>query len=615
MSKSPSSRAEPDEAAASSAPGPVEDAVFARRLSRHGQRLTDAVRDLYGEHADFNAFHTRLMHLLRRSHDARPAHLKATDQARERDPDWFLRSSMLGYSTYVDRFAGTIADVNGRIDYLKRLGVNYLHFLPLLKARAGDSDGGFAVADFSAVEPRLGSIDDLSALARQLHLNGITLCIDFVLNHVADEHPWAQAALQGDPHYREFFHILPTRADVDRYEAHLDEIFPHTAPGNFTHQPALGGWVWTTFNPFQWDLNYANLNVFLAMLEILLEHANRGIDAFRLDSVAFIWKQLGSSSRSLPQAHTIIRAFRAAIDIAAPGVLMKAEAIIPLPDAAAFFGTPNAPEAHLSYNASLMASAWVSLVEEDARIMAEILRRSRQPELARWIAYIRCHDDISWAPLLADLPGEQRIGHAAHWLQGEIAGSWADGRSFQSNDGELHGTNGTLASLCGLADPYAPAAGQRPAIARILLLHAAMFASGGLPMINMGDELGLLNVRENITAGRDGRWLHRPDMDWRLASTAKAGDAAHAILTGLAGLAACMRAAGAAQPPRLIESDNPAVLTLAYGADQVALNFSARRQSFAPAPGRWRERTTGRSVAGKTALSGYGVLWLAPDES
>lgn len=221
----------------------------AGRWSRHGARLLRELDGLYGGlpgHADF--VDGVIASLAARAGD-RPAALVALDARREADPAWFRAPGMLGYSAYVDRFGGTVAGVADRIGYLEDLGVRYLHLLALLKAREGDSDGGFAVADYLAVEPRLGDMADLETLTERLRAAGISLCVDFALNHTADDHDWARRARAGDPVYRDFYIVLDDEAEVAARERDLAEVFPVTAPGNFTHVPGLG-WVWTTFYPY-----------------------------------------------------------------------------------------------------------------------------------------------------------------------------------------------------------------------------------------------------------------------------------------------------------------------------------------------------------------------------
>ncbi|PTQ12679.1 amylosucrase [Sphingomonas oleivorans] len=598
---------------------PLASAAFDMRLARHGARLDRQLQALYGATPDAAELPARVRTLLRARFEERPEELLALDAAREARPDWFVDPAMLGYSTYVDRFGSTVAGVESRVDYLENLGVRYLHLLALLKAREGDSDGGFAVADYLAVEPALGSMADLERLTARLRRARISLCVDFALNHTADDHHWAKAAKAGDPHYRDFYIVLDDEAEVAAREARLGQIFPKTAPGNFTYIPELKGWAWTTFYPFQWDLNWANPELFLAMLDALLTLANRGIEAFRLDSIAFLWKEAGTDCRNLPLAHVVVRALRAALDIVAPGVLLKAEAIVPTRHVLPYFGGEEGgepvPECHLVYNNSLMVSGWAALAEGDARLPLAIQQESAKlPPNANWLSYSRCHDDIGWGALLGDLAAidpapEARLKAVAAMLEGR-SGGWGRGEAFQTDGDGLHGTNGTMASLAGLE-----AAGEDPALrerafARIRLLNALAIASGGLATLYMGDETGVLNDRTYLAdpeKAHEGRWLHRPVMDWSATTTP---DAAR-IGGDIAALLAARIASGGAGNVRALDSRNPAVLALACGMDIVLLNFSPDTTTVDIGLTSWRDRLGKGAGTGMIDIGGLDVIWAA----
>jgi amylosucrase len=587
-----------------------------------GPQLRRQLRRLYGD-AAVGPLWQQIEDVLRRAHAARAPALVALDEARLADPDWFVAPDMFGYSTYVDRFAGSVAGLTARVDHLEALGVRYLHLLALLKARAGDSDGGFAVADYLAVEPRLGTMDDVEALAERLRAARISLCVDLALNHTADDHEWARRAKGGDPHYRGFYHVLSPE-DAAARERDLGQVFPTTAPGNFTRVPELGGEVWTTFYPFQWDLNWANPAVMLAMIEVMLTLANRGFEAFRLDSTAFLWKEAGTDCRNRPEAHYIVRALRAALDIAAPATLLKAEAIVPTAFVPPYFGADDGaiddaggfePECHLVYNNSLMVAGWVALAEGSAALPRAILAASGGlPRGANWLSYARCHDDIGWGTVLgdlADLPAEvdpvARLRAAARFSDGQTPGSWARGEPFQSDGSVLHGSNGTMASLAGLE-----AAGDDPdaremAFRRIALLNALAIGSGGLATTYMGDEAGLLNdhaYRDDPEHAHEGRWLHRPRMDW----DALGSDAARRITRDLARLRRARIASGGAGAPAPLDSGDARVLGIACGHDRVFLNFSGDAVGIAA---HGFDRLSGAPVA--ATLAPWQTVWLGED--
>lgn len=591
--------------------------VIAARAAAIGPVLRRQIDRLYGTREDVDQLWQRAMAIVVERAQARAPALQLLDRERAANPDWFVAPDMIGYSTYVDRFAGTVAGVTAHVDHLETLGVRYLHLLALLKAREGDSDGGFAVADYLAVEPRLGSMADVERLAERLRAARISLCVDLALNHTADDHEWARRARNGDAFYRGFYHVV-AEEEAEQREAELQQVFPTTAPGNFTAVPAMGGHVWTTFYPFQWDLNWANPEVFLAMLDTMLRLANHGFEAFRLDSIAFLWKEAGTNSRNLPHAHHIVRGLRAALDIAAPGTLLKAEAIVPTAFVPPYFGADEGegfePECHLVYNNSLMVAGWVALAEESAALPDAIVRASGGlPRGANWLSYARCHDDIGWGAVLGDLrafddAAVERLKAAARFTDG-AEGSWARGEPFQSDGSVLHGSNGTMASLAGLEAAEDPEA-RELALRRIALLNALSIASGGLATIYMGDEAGVLNDRSYLDdpeRAHEGRWLHRPDMPW----DALAGEAATRISADIARLRSARVASGGAGAPTAFDTGSPAVLAIACGTDRVLLNFSGLSQTIALAEG-GVDRLTGRNVPVSIPVAPWSVVWLAP---
>jgi amylosucrase len=536
------------------------DTAFAIRLERFFTELRDPLVAVYGADARLPAQWAALLDAVAQAAAARAPALRALDHEREITPDWLQREQAVGYVTYVDRFAGTLRGVRARLPYLRELGVGYLHLMPLLRARPQPNDGGYAVADYGAVEPALGTMDDLRALAAELRAGGMALCVDVVLNHTAREHPWAQAALAGDERMLAFYRTFADRAQPDAYEATLPDVFPDMAPGSFTWVPELGRWVWTTFNPYQWDLDYTNPEVFVAMARVMLDLANAGVDVLRLDAVPFLWKRLGTDCQNQPEVHELLQAFRALMRIAAPAVAFKAEAIVSPRDLVGYLGAGRheGKECDLAYHNVLMVLLWSSLASGRAALMTHTLRAMpRVPPLAGWVTYVRCHDDIGWAITEenAAAAGEDGYLHRrflADFYAGDFPGSFARGARFQPDPrtGEAR-TSGMAAALTGLET--ARAAGDEAAvelaIRRMLLLHAIAFAFGGLPLVYMGDELGLGNDPDwdaEPFQRDDNRWMHRPHMDWEAA--ARRHDPASVegrLWDGLRGLVAARRASRA----------------------------------------------------------------------
>ncbi len=460
----------------------------------------------------------------------RPDDLRVLDEQRLLNPDWLQRPEMIGYVCYTDRFAGTLAGITGHLDHLRELNVGYLHLMPLLMPREGENDGGYAVADYTRVRPDLGTMDDLENLTRTLRGEHISLVVDLVLNHVAQEHEWAERARAGEQRYLDYFLTFADRTQPDEYERTLPEVFPDFAPGNFTFDEALQRWVWTTFNSYQWDVNWANPDVFCEYLAIILDLANRGVEVLRLDAIAFIWKQLGTTCQNLPTVHDLTEALRAAARIVAPALAFKAEAIVAPDDLIHYLGTGRhtGQVSDMAYHNTLMVQLWSSLASRDAMLAETALRRlPAKPTSTTWGTYVRCHDDIGWAVMDEDAAAVGLNGHAhRHFLSdfysGEFPGSFARGLVFQANPatGDRR-ISGSLASLAGLetavesGDPGAISF----AVDRILLLHAAILGWGGVPLLYMGDELGLPNddgFAADPAHAADNRWVHRPSMPWEL---------------------------------------------------------------------------------------------------
>ena len=519
----------------------ADDEVFGLRLDRSAPDLWPMLEALYGQHAQFETFRAALLTCLRKGWAARPADLKRLDLKRDLEPDWFQRPDMAGYVFYIDRFNGTLRGVLDRLDYLEDLGITYVHFMPCLKPRPGDSDGGYSVMDYRAINPDFGSMADFEEVSAALRARGISVCVDLVLNHTAKEHAWAQAAARGDAGFQDYYLMFDDPAQPREFEKSLVEVFPDNAPGNFTEYPHFGKWVWTTFNEHQWDLNWANPQVFLEITEVMLYLANRGVDVLRLDAVAFMWKRLGTRCQSEPEVHMLLQALRACCRVACPAVIHLEEAIVSPQEMLPYLGRGrhDGREGNLAYHNSLMVQFWGALATRDARMMRHVLASHFPDRLtnATYATYIRCHDDIGWAITDEDA-GALHISGPAHraflsnFYEGSFPGTFARGALFQVNAGTGDKRiSGSFASLAGLEKAQAEGDSDAAdlAVQRILLGHALIAGFGGIPLIYMGDELATLNdysYRDDPARAHDSRWVHRPRMDWHLAHYRHSDDGA-----------------------------------------------------------------------------------------
>ncbi|MGZ8632651.1 MAG: alpha-amylase family protein [Solirubrobacteraceae bacterium] len=578
------------------------DDAFATRFERFFTELRDPLVAVYGDDPRFGAQWRALLGAIARTAAERAHPLRTLDHEREITRDWLQREQAVGYVTYVDRFAGTLRGLRGQLPYLRELGISYLHLMPLLHSRPAPNDGGYAVVDYGAVEPALGTMEDLRALADELRAAGMALCIDVVLNHTAREHPWAQAALAGDERALAFYRTFPDRTEPDAYELTLPEVFPATAPGSFTWEPALGRWVWTTFNAYQWDLDYANPEVFRAMAEAMLGLAAAGVDVLRLDAVPFLWKRKGTDCQNQPEVHELLQAFRALMRIAAPAVAFKAEAIVSPHELVGYLGAGRhvGKECDLAYHNVLMVLTWSALASGRVALLTQTLRAMPPvPPDAGWVTYVRCHDDIGWAITEEDAGAAGEDGHLhrrflVDFYAGEFPASFARGTRFQPDPltGEAR-TSGTTASLAGLeaALESGDALARELALRRILLLYAVAFAHGGLPLVYMGDELGLRNDHawESDPKRRDdNRWMHRPAMDWTAAERRADPESIEGRLwDGMRRLVAARRATRAAHAQGAAEplwtgNDHVFGLLRERAGERLLLlaNFAPERQSI-----------------------------------
>jgi amylosucrase len=517
------------------------------RLERWSDDLVDALTLLYPGH-DVSALTLRLVESAITGFRAREPELRHLDQRRLLRPDWLQQPDMLGYACYTERFADTLAGIPSRLPYLRDLGVTYLHLMPLLQPRDGDNDGGYAVQDFRSVRPDLGDVDDLRELARTLRGHGVSLVLDLVLNHVAREHEWARRARAGDARYREYFHVFADREMPNAYESTLPEVFPDFAPGNFTWDAELDAWVWTTFNEWQWDLNWANPDVLVELADVVLHLANLGVEVLRLDAIAFTWKRLGTNCQNQPEVHAVTQALRTVARIAAPALAFKAEAIVGPPELVQYLGQGRhaGRVSDLAYHNSLMVQVWSMLATGSTLLAKQALRAlPTTPPSGTWICYVRCHDDIGWAiddgdAAAVGMNGWEHRRFLSDWYAGDFPASWARGLVFQHNpatgDKRISGTAAALVGLSHAPDTEAEGA----ALARLFLAHAIIAGWGGIPVVWSGDELGLPNDPQwDDEPGHEGdnRWAHRVRIDWtEAASSRDPGTRAGRVFQGLAHL-------------------------------------------------------------------------------
>ena len=449
------------------------EATYRKRFDRHFEELRWLYMELYGNSSMF----AELCDNMKRFYMERNTDLRASDASREKRPDWYKQNDMMGMMFYIDNFAGNMKGVQEKLDYVEQCGVNYIHLMPFLDTPEGRSDGGYAVSDFRKVQEKLGTMEDLEHLTAACHEKDINVCMDFVMNHTSEDHEWAKRARQGDGEYMSRYFFFDNWDIPAKYEQTVPQVFPMTAPGNFTWLPDAGHFVMTSFYPYQWDLNYRNPRVFNEMMYNFLFLANKGIDIVRIDAVPYIWKELGTTCRNLQQVHTIVR---------------------------------------------MMRMIGVSLLKKQLDIVDSL------PKDYVFLNYLRCHDDIGWGLDYATLEQEGMMerSHKQYlndYFQGYAGNSTSRGELYNADPvtGDARFC-GTTASMCGIEkagfeqDPAA----MDLAIRKDLMLHAYMFMQSGIPVLYSGDEIAQVNdytYKNDPNKVADSRYIHRGVMHWDLA--------------------------------------------------------------------------------------------------
>lgn len=620
---------------------------FYTRLGANFYAIHSLFSRLYGHRDDFEDQALRLVETMARQYLQRPDRLKDVDIEREKDHNWFLSQKWLGMALYSSGFAGNLKGVHEHLGYFQELGINLVHIMPIMRCPEGHSDGGYAVSDFREVDPRVGSMDDLTAVAKDMRERDILLVLDIVVNHTSDEHDWAQRAREGDAKYQAYYYTFENRNLPDMFEQSMPEIFPETSPGNFTWDEDMGRWVMTVFNSFQWDLNYSNPAVFIEMLDIILNWANKGVDILRLDAVAFLWKKIGSTSQNEREAHLILQLMKDCCQVTAPGVLFIAEAIVAPVEVIKYFGEDAviAKECEIAYNATYMALLWDAVATKNTKLLNQGIKSLPvKLERATWLNYVRCHDDIGLGfddsdIVLVGYEPQKHRKFLIDYYTGNYDDSHARGLPFGLN----HKTGdtriaGSLASLAGLQyaleinDPKAIS----DAIELVLLLHSLIMSFGGIPLLYYGDELGTLNdysFQDDPHKSGDTRWMHRPTIDWKKADNRNVpGTVEYRIFSSLKRMIAVRKEIEVFADHNnreLIDVGNPHLFVfgrynLMKQAERVLVvaNFDGKPQSLNLADlGNWVDEQfrntidlyTGRSpdiFNDSLVVPGYGFYWL-----
>ena len=606
------------------------EADYRRRFDRH----LDELRWLYMELYDNGSMFAELCDRLHDFYEERAGDLKKKDGEREKRPDWYKGNDMLGMMLYIDNFAGNLQGVQKKLSYIKRCNVNYIHLMPFLDTPKGRSDGGYAVADFRKVQPALGTMEDLESLTAACRKEGISVCMDFVMNHTSEDHEWAKRARAGEGEYMSRYFFFDSEAIPAEYEKTVPQVFPTTAPGNFTYLADAGHYVMTSFYPYQWDLNYKNPRVFNEMMYNFLFLANKGIDIMRIDAVPYIWKELHTQCRNLKQVHTIVRMMRMIGEIVCPGVLLLGEVVMEPEKVVPYFGTLEKPECHMLYNVTTMATTWHTVATRDVRLLKRQLDIvNGLPKEYLFLNYLRCHDDIGWGLDYDTLRqwGFEERSHKQYlndYFQG--LGGDSDSRGELYNADPVSGDArfcGTTASMCGVekAGFEQDEEAMKQAVRLDVMLHAYMFMQSGIPVLYSGDEIGQVNdysYKEDSDKAADSRYLHRGKLDWTLTEQISDEESVTGQIFGQLDRLEKIRSAGkvfAAQADaRTVETEDTNVLCISRSCEGEEIlgvfNFSEynKEVSLCSVTGEYMDMLTGDDVSpAKIPLPAYGFCYMA----
>ena len=351
-------------------------------------------------------------------------------------------------------------------------GIHLLPFFPY------SSDYGFAVKDYQAVRRDLGGWKDIEALSADFQL-----MFDFVLNHVSAESAWFQGFLKGEATYRDFFITIDPATDLSMVTR------PRTTPLLTRFETAQGPrWVWTTFGPDQVDLNYGNPEVLVRMLEVMLTYVERGAELLRMDAVAYLWKEVGTSCVHLPQTHQVVKLFREVLDALAPGVAIVTETNVPQRDNVSYFGDGR-DEAQMVYQFPLAPLVLDAFARGDATRLSAWARDLDPPsDRTAFFNFLASHDGIGVVPA-RDLLSEAEIGGLARRVLAH-GGQVSD---KANPDGSMSPYELNTTFFDALSDPNDESDTWSTKLDRYICSQAIVLALAGVPGIYIHSLLGSPN--------------------------------------------------------------------------------------------------------------------------
>lgn len=379
------------------------------------------------------------------------------------DPQWYRRSVF--YEVMVRSFvdsngdgAGDIAGLSSKLDYLQWLGIDALWMPPFFQSPL--RDGGYDIADYKAILPEFGTLDEFRDLVTKAHERNMRIVIDMVINHTSDAHEWFQQSREDpDGPYGDFY----VWSDTDEKYENIRIIFVDTEESNWTFDPVRRQFFFHRFFSHQPDLNYANPKVHEAIYDVIRHWLDLGVDGIRLDAIPYLYQSEEGNGEGEPETHEFVKKLRAMVDEEYPGRIMIAEANQWPREVAAFFGTEEEPECHMAFDFPVMPRIFYSLRSQNAAELIRILSETTDvPDSAGWGVFLRNHDELT-----LEMVSEEYRQAMYGWY---------------AYDPRMRSNIGIRRRLAPLLDNSR---------AELELAHALLFALKGSPFLYYGDEIGM----------------------------------------------------------------------------------------------------------------------------
>ena len=352
---------------------------------------------------------------------------------------------------------GDFPGLTSRLDHIADLGATAVWLLPFYPSPLRDD--GYDIADYKAVNPVYGTLDDFRAFVAAAHARGLRVIIELVVNHTSDQHPWFQRARRAPPGSpeRDFYVWSDTGQELAEARIH----FPEAETSNWAWDPVARAYYWHRFFAHQPDLNFDNARVLEEVEGVLHFWMDQGVDGFRLDAVPYLVEREGTDGEDLPETHAVLRRIRAEVERRNPDCVLLAEANLPPERTLAYFGRGD--ECHMAFHFPLMPRLFMAVSREDASPVVDVVERTKDlPEGCQWALFLRNHDELALSMLTAEERDHLWDHYAAH-------------RRLRLN----LGIRRRLASLLN---------GDRR---RIDLMNGLLLSLPGTPVIYYGDEIGM----------------------------------------------------------------------------------------------------------------------------